>query len=106
MKSAILFFAILTVAIPWCAGQNAPSANSSATDVEEWQKQFDQVCSKTQDAMTFSAEELKSLIQKCDALEPQIQKLDETRKKVFLRRLGQCRGLYTYVLESKEKDKK
>ncbi|HZP62366.1 MAG TPA: hypothetical protein VFB28_03040 [Terriglobales bacterium] len=106
MKQAILLFAIVIAAVSLGAGQNAPPANSSGTSVEEWQKQFDEVCSKTQDAMTISIEELKSLIQKCDALEPQIQKLEETRKKVYQRRLGQCRGLYAYVLESKEKDKK
>lgn len=106
MKCAILLFAAVMVVASLCAGQNAPSAGSSGTTVESWQKQFDEVCSKTQDAMTLSVEELKSLILKCDALEPQIQKLDETRKKVYLRRLGQCRGLYAYVLESKEKEKK
>ena len=106
MKPAMLLFAICMAVASLCAGQNAPSENASGTSVEEWQQQFDEVCSKTQDAMTLSAEELKSLIQRCDVLEPQIQKLDETRKKVYLRRLGQCRGLYAYVLEAKQKDKK
>jgi hypothetical protein len=49
---------------------------------------------------------LKSLIQRCDTLEPKIEKLDDTRRKVYLRRLKQCRGLYAYVLESKNNDKK
>jgi hypothetical protein len=90
-----------------CAAQQTSASNTSSPTVasEDWQKQFDDICSKTQDAMTLSVEELKALIQKCDSLEPQIQRLDDTRKKVYLRRLGQCRGLYAYVLDSKSKDK-
>ena len=64
------------------------------------------MCSKTTDAMSLSIDELKSLIQRCDTLEPKIEKLDDTRRKVYLRRLKQCRGLYAYVLESKNNDKK
>ncbi len=73
---------------------------------ESWRKEFDDVCSKTQDAMTFSQEELTNLIRRCDALLPQIEKLDETRKKVYLGRLRMCRGLYAYVLDSRKNEKK
>jgi len=73
---------------------------------EAWQQEFDAVCSKTTDAVSLSIDELKSLIQRCDTLEPKIEKLDDTRRKVYLRRLKQCRGLYAYVLESKNNDKK
>ena len=90
-----------------CTPQKQEGANQAASAASEsWQKEFDELCSKTQDAMSFSVEELKALIKRCDALEPQIEKLDETRKKVYLKRLRQCRGLYEYVLESKTKDKK
>jgi hypothetical protein len=102
---AMLLFSGLALS-GFCAAQQSPSANpKSPAAAEDWQRQFDDVCSKTQDAMAFSTVELKALIQQCDALEPQIQKLDETRKKVYLRRLAQCRGLYAYVLDSKQKDK-
>ena len=73
---------------------------------ENWQKEFAEICSKTQDAMSFTPEELKVLIQRCDALVPQIEKLEESQRKVYLRRLNQCRGLFVYVLESKEKENK
>ena len=73
---------------------------------ETWRKEFDDVCSKTQDAMTFSQEELTDLIRRCDALLPQIEKLDESRKKVYLGRLRMCRGLYAYVLDAKRNEKK
>jgi len=56
--------------------------------------------------MTLLLEELASLIDRCDALRPKIEKLDETPKKVYLKRLRMCRGLYVYVLESKQSEKK
>ena|SRR5271166_2444213 len=84
---------------PWSAAQATPAK-------EAWQKEFDEICSKTQDAMTFSPEELTALIQRCDALHPQIENLDDTRKKVFLGRLRMCRGLYAYVLDSKRNENK
>jgi len=87
-------------------GEASLSATQAAPAKEAWQKEFDDVCSKTQDAMTFSPEELVALIQRCDALLPQIEKLDDTRKKVYAGRLRRCRGLYAYVLDSKRNEKK
>ena len=82
------------------------SASQAAPARESWRKEFDDVCSKTQDAMTFSQEELTDLIRRCDALLPQIEKLDESRRKVYVGRLRKCRGLYAYVLDSKRNEKK
>jgi hypothetical protein len=76
---------------------------------ENWRKEFNDVCGKTQDAMSFTPEELTDLIRRCDALRPQIEKtgkLDETGKKVYLGRLRMCRGLYAYVLDEKKLDEK
>jgi hypothetical protein len=73
---------------------------------ESWRQEFDDVCSKTQDAMSFSEAELKDLIRRCDALRPRIEKLDESQKKVYLGRLQKCRGLYAYVLDAKKNEKK
>lgn len=69
---------------------------------EDWKKEFEEICSKTQDAMVFPPEELKRLIQRCDSLKPRIEGLEETQRKVFLKRLQLCRDLFRYVLESKE----
>ena len=89
---------------PARAQQADPKQQSEAN--ESWQQEFDAVCGKTQDAMSLTTEQLKSLVQRCDALEPRIEKLDESRRKVYSRRLRQCRGLYAYVLESKNVDSK
>ncbi len=92
----------------WGGAQSDAHASSAQPDSkdEAWRKEFDDICSRTQDAMTFTPDELVSLISRCDALRPQIEKLDETRKKVYLGRLRMCRGLYAYVLESKRNEKK
>ena len=70
---------------------------------DDWRNEFDDVCSKTQDAMIFSPDELRNLIARCDKLKPVVEKLDETQRKVFLKRLQLCRDLFLFVLESKEK---
>ncbi len=89
------------------AGQPAAGQQSShESSHESWQGEFDNICAKTEDAMTFSQEELTDLIRRCDNLQPQIEKLDESRRKVYLERLRKCRGLYAYVLDAKRKEKK
>ena len=70
---------------------------------EDWKKELDEICSKTENAMAFSVEELRSLVDRCDALKPRIEKLDEPQRKVTLKRLQMCRDLYAFVLEMKEK---
>jgi hypothetical protein len=70
---------------------------------EDWRKEFDEICSKTENAMAFSVEELRSLVDRCDALKSRIEKLDEPQRKVTLRRLQMCRDLYAFVFEMKEK---
>ena len=50
-------------------------------------------------------EELRSLVERCDRLKPQIEALDPSARKVYLRRLQLCRDLYLYVLGAKEKGK-
>jgi hypothetical protein len=68
-----------------------------------WRAEFDAVCAKTQDAMALPVEELETLVARCDALAPEIEKLDETQRKVFSRRLKACRELYRFVLETRRK---
>jgi len=111
--AAVLFMGLAA----WCceravhevsalAGQADTARQSSQESSESWRTEFDNICAKTEDAMTFSQEELTDLIRRCDSLQPQIEKLDESRKKVYLERLRKCRGLYAYVLDAKKKDKK
>ena len=68
---------------------------------DDWRDEFDDLCSKTTDAMSFTTDELKSLADRCDKLKLRIEKLDETERKVFMKRLLMCRDLYLYVIETR-----
>lgn len=70
-----------------------------------WRKEFDDVCARTMEAQSLTSEELGKLVDRCDKLRPQIEKLDDSERKVFLRRLQLCRDLYRYVLDSKRDGK-
>ncbi len=71
---------------------------------QEWKDEFDDICGKTTNAVNLSREELKALIDRCDKLRVTINQLEETQKKVYLKRLSLCRDLFAYVLQSKEKE--
>lgn len=77
-------------------------AQAPAAAKEEWRKEFEEVCARTQDAMALSSEELRSLVARCDQLKPVIDRLDESRRKVFAKRLRDCRAVYQFVLDSRE----
>ncbi len=80
-----------------------PLSGPSVSQAEDrWKPEYEAVCSKTDVAMTLSAEELKDLIARCDALKPQIEAEEEPTRKVYLRRLQMCRELYIYVLENRK----
>jgi hypothetical protein len=69
---------------------------------DDWKTEFETVCARTQDAAGMGTDELKILVERCDKLKPRIEKLDETQRKVYLKRLKMCRDLYAFVLETKE----
>lgn len=73
---------------------------------ELWKQELMEICSKADEALSFSREELKMLLQRGKKLKPAIEALEETPRKVYLKRLQKCMNLYTFVLESKEADKK
>jgi hypothetical protein len=89
---------------PAVAGLAPPSARAQAPAAarDGWRKEFEEVCAKTQDAMVLTATELRSLVDRCDRLKPQVEALGESERKVYSRRLSACRNLYAYVLESKQ----
>ncbi|MDA8105072.1 MAG: hypothetical protein M0Z71_06775 [Nitrospiraceae bacterium] len=70
---------------------------------ETWKAEFDDICAKTVDSMNLSDEELKTLIARTDKLRPSIDNLEERQRKVYQRRLKQCRELFIFVLESRKK---
>ncbi len=106
-KTRIFFISLSLVGLSFLSIANLRDCGFPVSGVadaqEDWRKEFDDICGKTQDAMMFDAEELKSLVARCDRIKPLIEKLDETQRKVFLRRLQLCRELFAFALESKEK---
>lgn len=76
----------------------------SAWAQDEWKKEYEEICSRTDDAMSFSKDELRGLIARCDKVKSIVETLDPSTRKVYLRRLQLCRDLYAFVLESKEKN--
>jgi hypothetical protein len=70
---------------------------------DDWMKEFADICSKTQDAMTFTDDQLRDLVARSDRLKVQLERLEGTQRKVYLKRLQMCRDLFAFVLETKEK---
>jgi len=83
--------------MPWVRPAQAQSRAA-----EGWRKEFDEVCGKTQDAMTLPTAELRALVERCDKLAPVVQGLGEPERKVYAKRLEGCRNLYAFVLESRQ----
>jgi hypothetical protein len=98
--AAVLAAALLAGLAPAAAGAAAPAP---AAAVPAWRAEFDDVCAKTQDAMGLPTEELRQLVARADRLRLEVERLEPTQRKVYLRRLEACRNLYQFVLESRER---
>jgi len=99
---ALLFVA----AMPLVPFANWGMSVAQAAPAEAWRAEFDDICAKTDGAESLSKEELKGLIERCEKLRPEIEKLDESARKLYLKRLQMCRDLFAYVLETKEEEAK
>ena len=75
---------------------------ATAAAAENWQKGFEAVCAKTDDPMSLSPEELKDFLARLDKLLPAVEKLDDSTRRIYLKRIQSCRNLYAFVLEGKE----
>lgn len=66
-----------------------------------WREEFDDICGRVETATEMSIEDLERILFRCRALEPRIETLPETPRKVIRRRLRMCRDLYRFVLDSR-----
>jgi hypothetical protein len=73
---------------------------------EAWKAEFEQVCGQTDNATNMTNEELAKAVERCDRLKPQIELLEATPRKIYLKRLQMCRNLFAYMLETRKKDLK
>jgi hypothetical protein len=103
ISMVVLAAAISLLLLSPSAKQGMLSPAGAVYAQDDWKTEFEAVCSKTQDSAALSPDELKNLVDRCDKLRPRIEKLDETQRKVYLKRLQMCRDLFAFVLESKEK---
>jgi len=79
------------------------SAGVALAGEDAWRTEFDAVCGQSENSMNMTVAELKGALGRCDALKEQIEKLEATPRKVYLRRLQMCRNLLEYMLDSRLK---
>ena len=91
MKRFTLFICIAMAA---AGGTLMDRPRPAAAAEESWKMEFDKVCGQTDSAADLSVEELKKALARCDALKPQIEALEATPRKVYLKRLLMCRNLF------------
>ena len=102
------FFALTTVAVMFfllfSPGLKTGLFQTTVSYAQpDWKKDFDDICVKTNDAMDLPDDELRALIARADRLKPAIEALEGAEKKLYLRRLQQCRDLFEFVLSSRKK---
>jgi hypothetical protein len=69
---------------------------------ENWKDPFEEICSKVDISQTLSIKELEGLIERADKLTPEIQASEDPSKKVYLRRLKNCRSMFEFAIDSKK----
>jgi hypothetical protein len=72
-------------------------------DDPSWRVEFDEACAGTANVMALPQTDLQALIAKCERLQKTIEQLDESTRKVFLKRLHMCKKLYQYVLDANDR---
>jgi hypothetical protein len=108
MKRRFLGIIVLLV-WPLLFTQTALSAEAVAATAGDgndrnWEKEFQAICSRTDDAMMLSISELKDFISRCDGLKERIGALPEPSRKIHLRRLHMCRDLFVFTLDTRSKE--
>ena len=100
------------IVTPACIGKNltrlavacgfvlAMAAVASAA--ETWKGTFEEICSKVDASQTMSIKELETLIVQADKLQPEIQKSEDPAKKIYLKRLKNCRSIFEFSIDSKK----
>lgn len=84
----------------------ALAAVPAASGAEAWKEAFQNICSKVDVSQTLTVKDLEALIAQADKLSPEIQKSDDPSKKVYLRRLKNCRSMFEFAIDSKKSGEK
>lgn len=103
MRSTLVVSSVAAAALLAAAPLFAADAPPKPPTPVECKKLVDEVCAKTQDAMSLSGEELRELVARCDRLTPVVAAQPEPHRKVLGLRLRRCRDLYRFVLDTRER---
>jgi hypothetical protein len=101
----LILVGIFQMPVPAGGAERPVTGTAPAAEAPDWRTEFEDICVRTADAQSMTVEDLTRLVSRCEALRPQIEKLNESERKVFLRRLKMCQELFRYVLESKGEGK-
>lgn len=100
------FCRLLTIALLLNSAISLPgiiATNAAYAADEAWKTEFEQICGQTDNAMNMSVAELSRSLERCDLLKQQIEQLEATPRKIYLKRLQMCRNLFAYMLENRNK---
>ncbi len=93
------FLRVSVLAVLFAAA--AAHAAEPGGEQEDWRVEFEAVCSQTDASMNLTSEELAQLISRCDKLVERIGAEAEVVRRVYLKRLKNCRELFAFVLASR-----
>lgn len=96
MRKSLLVTVAIVFALSFPVDRAAGQQDQGTLD-----REFAEVCSKTDDAMTLSSEELVVLVGRCDAMKSEAGKMAEPGRKIFLKRLQLCHDLYSFTLDTR-----
>jgi hypothetical protein len=68
---------------------------------KDWHEEFEYICSKVEMGDSLSIEDLKSLIERADALLKTLENVNEPSKKIYIFRLKKCKAFFEYLIELK-----
>lgn len=66
-----------------------------------WSAEFEALCAITPEVMSLSLEALQQLVAECDRMQPLVEALPESPRKVYRKRLDLTRKLLLFALEAK-----
>jgi hypothetical protein len=109
--ATLLIVGVVLASVPLTSYRDSASSSGvfragsgTAYAEEAWKREFDDICSQTEASGTLTKEQLRDLIARGEKLRPVIETLDESARKVYLKRLQMCLDLFSYAIDIKEKN--
>lgn len=93
--------------VPFACGAERLTFGLHAAEIpasERWKQEFSEISSQTIPAMSLSTEELQALVVRCEELRTTLEGLEETPRKIYLKRLEKTKALFDFVIESRMTD--